>query len=60
MDVELAHEMFAMGFHGADADAEAGRDFFVAPAFGDLHEHFALAFGQAGRIGGRVGAVELI
>ena len=46
MDVQLAHDAFAMGFHRAHSDAEASGDFLVAQTFGDLDQHFAFASGQ--------------
>ena len=43
VNVELAHDAFAMGFDGANTEVELDGDFFVAEAFGDENEHFAFA-----------------
>ena len=49
VDVELAHDPFAMGFNGAHAHAELAGDFLVAHPIGDVDEDFPLALGQVGR-----------
>ena len=46
MDVELAHDAFAVGFDRPHADAEAVGDLFVEEAFRDEGEHFAFAIGE--------------
>ena len=35
VNVELAHDALAMGFHGADAQVEFDRDFLIAQTFSD-------------------------
>ena len=42
-DVQLAHDAFAMGFHGADANVQLARDFLVAETFGDAVPTFEQA-----------------
>ena len=51
MNVELAHDAFAVRFHGANADAELAGDFFIAEAIGDVDEYFTFASGQLGDLG---------
>ena len=61
MDVELAHDAFAMGFDRAHAHAKASGDFFVAEAFGDSDENLAFAVTHLARAGSFTGAAnELI
>src|SRR5438552_16267038 len=45
VDIQLAYDALAMGFHGANADAESARNFFIAEAFGDVNQNFTLAIG---------------
>ena len=49
MDVELAHDAFAMSLHSAHAHAERAGDFLVAHPVSDVDENFALAIGQIRR-----------
>src|SRR2546430_12305485 len=46
VDVQLAHDALAMCFDGANTKIKLHGDFLVAQAFGDEHQHFALAIGQ--------------
>ena len=54
MEVELEHDIGAMGFGGVYGDAEEGGDFFVGFAFGEELQDFAFAGSEArtGRLRG--------
>jgi len=49
MDIELAHEAFAMGLHSAGADVKAAGDFLVAQALSNAGQDFALGDWSAPR-----------
>jgi len=55
VEIELEHDVGAVGFGGVDADAEDVGDFLVAFAFGEKLEDFAFARGKAGTV--RLGRV---
>ena len=46
-DLELAHEARAVALHGALIDTELGGDLLVDPAAEHVHEHLAVARGEA-------------
>ena len=48
MDVELQHDLAAVGFHGFRADAHAHRDFLGMNALGKELEHLPLPRGEHG------------
>ena len=43
MNIQPAHDTFAVRLDGADANAKFVCDFFIALAFSDQHEHFAFS-----------------
>jgi hypothetical protein len=51
VEIELEHDVGAMGFGGVDADAEEVGDLLVAFAFGEKLEDFAFTGGEAGTVG---------
>ena len=52
VEVELAHEVFAMLLDRLDADPEIGRDLLVGAALGDELKGFHLTGGEQHRLGG--------
>ena len=61
MEIELEHNVGAVGFGGVDANAQEGGDFLVGFAFGEELENFAFAWGKAGTgtrgIRGKIGGI---
>src|SRR5438445_671799 len=51
VDIQLAHDVLAVRFHGANTDSEGAGDFLIAKALGDVNQNFPLAIG--GLRGGR-------
>src|SRR5262245_61201075 len=45
MNVKFAHDVLPMSFHGAHADAQSLRNFFVAEPFSHAHKNLAFAAG---------------
>jgi len=45
VDIQLAHDVLAVGFHGANTDSEGAGDFLIAEALGDVNQNFPLAIG---------------
>jgi hypothetical protein len=46
MNVQAAHDAFAVGFNRADTDAQLAGNFFIALTFGNENEDFALTIGE--------------
>src|SRR6266581_858704 len=46
VDIQLAHDVLAVRFHGANTDPERVGDFFIAKALGDVNQNFPLAIGR--------------
>src|SRR6266446_223268 len=46
VDIQLAHDVLAVRFHGANTDPEGVGDFFIAKAFGEVNHNFPLAIGK--------------
>jgi len=51
VEIELEHDVGAVGFGGVNADTEDGGDFLVALAFSEELKDFAFARGEAGTVG---------
>ena len=51
VQIELDHDVGAMGFRGIDADAEERGNFLIALAFGEKLENLAFARSDAGTVG---------
>jgi hypothetical protein len=53
VEIELEHDIGAMGFGRVDTDTEEGGDFLIGLAFGEKLENLAFARGEAGTRGAR-------
>src|SRR5256885_15877612 len=49
MDIQPAHDAFAMRFNGPDADAQPRGNLLIALSFRDQNQYFPLAAGQLGK-----------
>src|SRR4029077_8442212 len=59
-NVELAHEVIAVGFDGASADVELRGDFFIGEALGDANQNVAFTGTQFAIVGGGIPAHHLL
>ena len=57
MQIQLAHDVLAVTFHGLGADDQRRADLVVTGALREIRQHFALAISQAIRVGLRVRAI---
>ena len=46
VDIQLAHDVLAVRFDGANTDPEGVGDFFIAKTFGEVNHNFPLAVGE--------------
>ena len=58
VDIQLAHHVLTVRFHGANTDPESAGDFFIAKTSGEVCQNFPLAVGELRGAGSFTGAMD--